>query len=67
MGVYGYALLLLINCDGNRYNCDSKPVDNQIYSSLSECEWERQRNAAYYDKENLVCAKVQKRSEWDRW
>lgn len=56
----GYALLL-VTCFGSDYNCETKQVSEQIYNSLSDCEWERENKSFYYDKTKLVCADVYRR------
>lgn len=65
MGTIGYALLLILNdCANTGAGCETKPVTNTIYQSETDCEWELQRQAAYYGSDKLVCARVEGESKW---
>lgn len=53
-------VLVLVHCLSSNMNCETKPVDEgKIYSTQSECEWEKQKKSAYYG-ENLECARVER-------
>jgi hypothetical protein len=55
----GYVLALL-TCYGSEYNCDIKQVTDKVYTTQSECEWDRQNRAAYYRTDELKCAEVRR-------
>lgn len=65
MVLVGYALLA-VSCFANDQDCDSKAVDNVVYASRAECEWELQNKSFYYSNVQLVCAEVKRPSRDDR-
>jgi hypothetical protein len=57
-------VLAQILCFGGSDNCDIKAISEQIYTSKSDCEFERDRQSAYYPKNTTECTKVVRPQTW---